>query len=304
MSKFDAIYEQAKTLASKAVIAVVVPDSRSLEAVKEAEELGLASAAFFMTTATDQEILDQVRQSQYPYYVLESAEEAADYAVSATAAGECQMLMKGNLDTSILLRAVLKKDSGLTTGKLLTHVGWLDMPSYHKLFILTDGGMIPYPSLEQKEEILQHAVRCAQKLGVAQPKVAVLAAAEKVNPKLKETTDAAYMKEQSLEGKYGNCIVEGPISFDLAYVPAAAAIKGYTSPVAGDADIFLLPDLVSGNILAKALAFGGGGAMGGLIVGAEVPILLISRSASAQEVMNSIALGTALAQSREEGAEK
>ncbi|MDD2427369.1 MAG: phosphate acyltransferase [Eubacteriales bacterium] len=300
MGKFDVYHERARALASKAVIAVVVPDQHSLDAIEAAIAQDLASAAFFMTTKTEQSILDKVRNSQYSYYVLDSAEEAAEYAVAATAAGECQMLMKGNLDTAVLLRAILKKGSGLTTGKLLTHLAWLDMPSYHKIFILTDGGMIPYPTVEEKEEILKHAVNYSHRLGLEEPKVAVLAAAEKVNPKLKETTDAAYLKEQALSGKYGKCIVEGPISFDLAYVPDAAEIKGYSSPVAGDADILLVPDLVSGNLLAKGLVFGGGGEMAGLIVGAKVPILLISRSASAKEKMNTIAMAVVLSQTTDE----
>lgn len=296
MAKFEKIYQEAKSHPSKAVIALVVPDKYSLEAVKEAMDLGLASAVFFMTTSTDRTVLDAVISSQFPYYVLETAKEAAECAVTAAAAGDCQMLMKGNLDTGILLRAILKNDSGLTTGKLLTHLAWLDMPSYHKLFIVTDGGMIPYPTLKEKEKILLHAVNYSHKLGIPEPKVAVLAAAEKVNPKLRETTDAAYLKEQALAGKYGKCIVEGPISFDLAYVPEAAEMKGYESPVAGDADILLVPDLVSGNLLAKALAFGGRGEMAGLVVGARVPILVLSRSASSREKMNSIAVAVMLAQ--------
>ncbi len=160
--------------------------------------------------------------------------------------------------------------------------------------------MIPHPDLEEKEEILQHAVDYSHRLGLKEPKIAVLAAAEKVNPKLKETTDAAYLKDQAASGKYGSCIVEGPISFDLAYMPGAAEVKGYHSPVAGDADVLLVPDLVSGNLLAKALVYGGGGEMAGLIVGARVPILLISRSASAKEKMNTIALAVVLTQTPDE----
>jgi phosphate butyryltransferase len=296
MKNFEEIRRRAQAVSAKPRIAVVVPDRHSLEAVTEAVDLGLASAAFFMTTTTEQYVLDQVRNSEFSYYVLETAEEAAEYAVAACAASECQMLMKGNLDSSVLLHAVLKKDSGLTTGKLLTHLAWLEMPSYHKLFIVTDGGMIPYPSLEEKEGILQHAVSYSQRLGLSRPKVAVLAATEKVNPKLRETREAAYLKEQAVQGKYGNCMVEGPISFDLAYMAAAAAAKGYNSPVAGDADVLLVPDLVSGNLLAKGLVYSGGGKMAGLIVGARIPILLISRSASAAEKMNTIALAVVLAQ--------
>ena len=300
MDKFEEIYKRAQMLRIVPRIAVVAPDRHSLAAVEEAVDLGLASAAFFMTTATEPYVLDKVRSSRFSYYVLDSVEEAAEYAVAACSASECHMLMKGNLDSSVLLRAVLQKDSGLTEGKLLTHLAWLEMPSYHKLFIVTDGGMIPYPSLEEKEEILQHAVNYSHRLGLQEPKIAVLAAAEKVNHKLRETTDAAYLKEQAAKGKYGNCIVEGPISFDLAYMPGAAEVKGYESPVAGDADVLLVPDLVSGNLFAKALVYGGGAEMAGLIVGARVPILLISRSASTKEKMNTIALAVVLAQTSDE----
>ena len=300
MKNFEEIRRQAQALSAKPVIAVVAPDRHSLQAVEEAAELQLATAAFFMTTGTEQYVLDKVRDSEFSYYVLESAEEAAEYAVAACAASKCQMLMKGNLDSSVVLRAVLKKDSGLTTGSLLTHLAWLEMPSYHKLFIVTDGGMIPYPTLEEKEEILKHAVNYSQRLGLSMPKLAVLAATEKVNPKLMETRDAAYLKEEAAKGKYGNCVVEGPISFDLAYTTGAAEVKGYSSPVAGDADVLLVPDLVSGNLLAKGLVYGGGGQMAGLIVGARIPILLISRSASPAEKINTIALAVVLTRPQDE----
>ena len=166
----------------------------------------------------------------------------------------------------------------------------MESPYYHKLFAVTDVGLMMYPSLEQKKIIIENAVGIFNALGETLPKVGVLAAVEKVNPKMPETVDAAKLKEMNMDGTLSGCIVEGPISYDLCMDCEAAAIKEYTSPVAGDPDILLVPNIVSGNLVAKCLTCSGAAKTCGIVSGAKVPIILTSRSAPAEDKYRSIVL--------------
>ncbi|MBQ1520781.1 MAG: phosphate butyryltransferase, partial [Clostridia bacterium] len=165
------------------------------------------------------------------------------------------------------------------------------VPGYHKLMCVTDGGMCTYPDLEKKIKIVTNAVEFFHKLGYEKPNVAALCAIETINPKMQETVDAAELKRMSIEGELPSCYVEGPISYDLAMVPELSAIKGYDCPCAGDFDILLVPEIVVGNVLGKALVYTAGGRMAGLIMGCKVPIVLASRGSSAEEKYYSLALG-------------
>lgn len=229
---------------------------------------------------------------------ISDPEEASAYAVHGVRKGEFQLLMKGQLDTKTLLKAVVDKEKGIGTGRLMTHIALINLPSYHKLLAVTDGGMLPYPDFSQKKGILENAVDFFHRLGVAQPKVAVLCAVEKENPKMPETIDAAKLKEMNRDGWLPECIVEGPISFDLAFSKKAADIKQYESEVAGDADVLLVPDIVTGNVLAKSFTYAAGGIFSGIIYGAEVPVVLTSRGADLDEKLHSIALAAALGDTR------
>ena len=164
------------------------------------------------------------------------------------------------------------------------------MCPYHKMVLTTDGGMLPYPTLEQKKHIIENAVYVMNRLGYEEPKVCVLAASETPNPKMPESMEAAALKEMNQKGEIENCIVEGPISFDLAMVKEKAEIKGYESPCAGDADILIVPNIHAGNILGKCLIEMANSKMAGLIVGAQCPIVLTSRGASSEEKFNSLML--------------
>ena len=204
------------------------------------------------------------------------------------------MLIKGMLQTGTLLKAVVNRDTGIRASEVMSHVAILDVPSYHKLLYVTDGGMVVAPDLGQKRHILKNAVDFCRFLGYSCPKAAVLCAVETVTPAMPETADAAALKEAGERGDFGACFVEGPISLDLATDPGAAQIKGYSSPVAGDADILLAPSIAAGNLLGKSLYGLAGGEMAGVVLGARVPITINSRGAAAEEKYWSILICAAM----------
>lgn len=219
-----------------------------------------------------------------------SDKEAAETSVRLINENKADFLMKGKLQTADLLRAVVDKESGLRTGRLMSHFAIQEIPSYHKLLAITDGGMMMYPDVVEKKQIIENSVDIFLSLGYECPKVAVLAAVETVNPKMAETVDADLLKKMNLSGEIKNCIVEGPISFDLTMNKESAKIKGYSSPVTGEVDILIAPNMTAGNLLSKSFLELAGGRMAGMIVGARVPIVLTSRGASTEEKYLSLVL--------------
>lgn len=218
----------------------------------------------------------------------------ADIAVQLIQSGEADVLMKGLIQTADLLRAVLEKEKGLRTGGLLSHVGVYEVPTYPKLLFMSDGGINIAPDLKQKMDILRNAVGVARALGVRIPKVAVLAAVELVNPAMPATLDAASLTLMAQRGQVRDCLVDGPLAMDNAIDPEAARHKGIRSPVAGDADILLVPDIEAGNILAKTLTFLYRARSCGVITGARVPLIVTSRADSSQAKYHSILLSLAI----------
>lgn len=221
---------------------------------------------------------------------VEGDVECAAYTVALARTGQVDCIMKGKLETGILMKAVVNREMGIRSNAVLSLVAIMESPYYHKLFAVTDVGLLMYPTLEQKKAVIQNAVSLFHALGVERPKVAVLAAVEKENPQMPETVDAVCLKKMNERGELTGCMVEGPISYDLCMDAEAAAIKGYVSPVAGDPDILVVPDIVSGNLLSKALTCSGGAHTCGTICGAQVPIILTSRSAPAEDKYMSIVL--------------
>lgn len=221
-------------------------------------------------------------------------EQLAETVIRDAHDGKLDALLKGKIYTQTFLRAVLNKEWGLRTGRQLSHVLLMQVPAYHKMLFLTDAGMVPYPDLTVKKDLVLNAVDICRKLGYACPKVAALCSVERVNPKMPETVDADMLKQMNLSGEISGCIIEGPISFDLSVSAESAAIKDYHSPVAADADILLVDEITTGNILFKALSYFAGMTMGGIIVGAAVPISMISRASSAQDKYNSILVAAAV----------
>ncbi len=281
------------TGADKKTVALVrAEDPHALEAVAEVARAGLVAPLLIGNREAIHQTADQIAFSVSEEQILdaEDPETAAALGVQAVREGKADFLMKGKLETSQMLRPVVKKETGLGRGGVMSHIAINEIPAYHKLLLTTDGGMLPYPTLEQKKSIIENAVEVMRKLGCDTPKVCVLAASETPNPKMPESMEALALKEMNQKREIQNCVVEGPISFDLAMVKERATVKNYESPCAGEADILVTPNIHAGNILGKSLTEMAHGKMAGLIVGAKCPIVLTSRGSSAEEKFNSLML--------------
>jgi phosphotransacetylase len=223
---------------------------------------------------------------------------SAAKAVELVRLGEAEVLMKGSLHTDELLGAVVARDTGLRTGRRLSHAFVMDVPSYHKVLVVTDAAINIAPTLEEKMDICQNAVDLLRSVGRARPKVAVLAAVETVTSKMPATIDAAALCKMADRGQITGAIVDGPLAFDNAISADAARVKGITSPVSGDPDILLVPDLEAGNILAKQLSYLAAADSAGIVLGARVPIILTSRSDSVRSRTASCAVAVLAAHAR------
>jgi len=215
------------------------------------------------------------------HFALVGATDDADAArksVSLCRSGKARALMKGSLHTDTLMHAVLERDIGLKTYRRLSHVFVVDVPAYPRLLLITDAAINIYPTLDEKIDIVRNAIDLAHTLGTDLPKVAILSAVETVTPKIHSTIDAAALCKMADRKQITGAILDGPMAFDTAVSAPAAAIKGLTSPVAGAADVLVVPDLESGNMLAKQLEYLGGAELAGIVLGGQVPIILTSRS--------------------------
>jgi len=223
---------------------------------------------------------------------------SAARAVELVREGRAELLMKGSLHSDELLGAVVARDGGLRTGRRISHVFVMDVPSYHKVLVITDAAINISPTLEDKADICRNAIDLAHHMDVPRPKVAVLAAIETVNSKMPSTIDAACLCKMSERGQIVGGVFDGPLAFDNAISREAAKIKGIESEVAGDPDILLAPDLEAGNILAKQLSFLGGADSAGLVLGAKVPVILTSRADSVRSRIASCAVAMLAAHAR------
>jgi phosphotransacetylase len=223
---------------------------------------------------------------------------AAVKAVELVRQGKAEILMKGSLHTDELLSAVVARETGLRTGRRLSHVFIMDVPTYHKVLVVTDGAINIAPTLEEKADICQNAIDLAVSLGVSRPKVAILAAVETINSRMPATIDAAALCKMADRGQITGGVLDGPLAFDNAISKEAARIKGITSEVAGDPDILVAPDLEAGNMVAKQLSFLANADSAGLVLGARVPIILTSRADSVRSRIASCAVAALVALSR------
>ena len=290
---FDDLIKKVQNLDSKKKVAVVsAQDEHTLEAVFKAKKDNIVEPILIGNKKKIIEILSGLHESVLEESIInvESDSEAAEKAVELINENKADFIMKGKIQTADLLRAVVNKENGLRTGKVMSHIVIHEIPTYHKLLAVTDGGMMMYPSLDEKKQILENAVSTFLALGYENPKVAVLAAVETVNPKMQESVDADMLKKMNIKGEIKNCIVEGPISYDLTMSKESASIKGFVSPVTGEADIIVVPNITVGNILGKSLVYSAGAKMAGFIVGAKVPIVLTSRGSTSEEKYLSLAL--------------
>ena len=288
-SSFEEIVSQAEKISSRTVMAVPAADEHSIEAALMAAERNIVEPVFIGNV---EEINSVLAKNGRPCRVIEAPDpaEAAGKAVAMVRSGEAGFILKGNLDTKVILKEVVNKEHGLSTGRIMSHFTIFQIPNYHKLIAIVDGGMMTYPNLEQKADIIRNTVEVFLKLGYEKPKVGVLACVEKLNPKMPETVDGDALKTMCLNGEIENCIVEGPISYDCAVSAELAAFKKYESPCAGDCDILLVPNIHAGNFLGKMITVTAGGQMAGFIVGAKCPIAMTSRGSSIEEKFISIVL--------------
>lgn len=291
LTNFEDIRRKLEVQKARRMGVVVAQDAHTLEAVARAAESGVVAPVLFGQEALIAPLWEEHAASALPE-IVECPDEAAcvSSALAAVNAGTLDCIMKGKLETGTLMKAVVNRESGIRSSGALSIVAMMESPYYHKVFAVTDVGLITYPTLEQKKAIVENAVRLFRSLGVERPKVAILAAVEKVNPKMPDTLDAHALKEMNLNGVLEDCVVEGPISYCLCMDEESAAIKGYESCVAGDPDILVVPDIVSGNILAKCLTCTGGAKTFGTVLGAKVPLVVTSRSAPAEDKYRSIIL--------------
>lgn len=280
------------------LVVVCCHDEEVLEAVIESYNLGIIEPILIGDIEKTKTIAEKHNLSLDNICLINELDitMAAEIGVKMVSKGEADFIMKGLLDTSILLKAVLNKEWGLRNNSLLSHVMIYDVPTYHKLIYLTDGGMNIAPSADEKEKIMQNACIVAKALGNNTVKVALLAAKEKVDPKMIATVDAAkIVKEFNNSEDMGDIIVDGPMALDIALSKEAAKIKGYESDVAGDTDILLVPSIEMGNGIGKSITYLANGKSAGIVMGAKVPVVLVSRADDHITKLYSIALGKMVA---------
>lgn len=276
-------------------------DSHTLEAVVKAQNEGVIKAIITGDENKIRETLKTLNADPDDYIIknTSSDEEAIQLAIDLVHAGEVDFLMKGLIETKDLMKKMVAKESGMRLpGKIMSKVDFNELKGYHKLYMLSDSALNPKPDLAGKKKIIDNALEVLHSVGIKKPKVAVLAASETLNPKLQESVDAYELKQMYERGEFSECYLEGPISIDLAIDPESVKIKNYPSPVGGDADLLICPDLVSGNMMGKGMLLAGTKAAG-IIVGAKVPIVLMSRSAAVIEKFNSILFGAMAAKKGE-----
>jgi phosphate acetyltransferase len=272
-------------------------EETALAGALEARDQGLITPILVGPAARIRDLAAKHRFDLSDVEVIDASHShaAAAAAVSLVREGRADVLMKGSLHTDELLGAVVARDSGLRTARRLSHVFIMDVPTYHKVLLVTDAAINIAPTLEEKADICRNAIDLAVALGVARPKVAILAAVETVTTKMPATIDAAALCKMAERGQITTATLDGPLAFDNAISTDAAAIKGLTSVVTGDPDILVAPDLEAGNILAKLLTFLANADSAGLVLGARVPIILTSRADTVRARIGSCAVAVRVA---------
>ena len=300
MSKnFDDLLSKVSECSKKVLSVAVAQDKAVLEAVKEAKERGIADAILVGDEARIREIGTSLSMNMDEYEIINEPDvvEASLKAVSLVHDGKADMYMKGLLDSKTFLKSVLNKEVGLRTGQPLSHVCVFEIPGIDRLLFFTDVAFMPYPTLEDKKFIIKYTVEVAKACGVECPKVAPLAAVEVVNPKMPVTVEAAELTRLNEEGVIKDCIVDGPLSFDIAIDRASAEEKGAMNrKITGDADILLFPDIHAGNLVYKAIVHLVKVKNGCILTGTKAPVILTSRADTFETKVNSIALAAVVAE--------
>ena len=300
--KYEALLTRCKGLAPIGTAVVHPCEETALAGALEASELGLIRPILVGPTSKVAETAKKAGVELKGLEIVDTphSHESAIRAVQLVREGRAELLMKGSLHSDELLAAIVARD-GLRTSRRISHVFVMDVPTYHKVLVVTDAAINIAPSLDDKVDICQNAIDLAISLGVARPKVAVLAAVETVSSKMPATLDAAALCKMAERGQIRGAALDGPLAFDNAISRDAARIKGIRSEVAGDPDILLVPDLEAGNMLAKQLIFLANADSAGLVLGARVPVILTSRADSVRSRIASCAVAMLLAHARRQG---
>jgi len=296
IKSFDQLLETVKKKEKKKLAICCAEGAEIIQAAKMAEDEGILTTILIGKKNKIEKICKEVGLDPGKIEIVDeqNPELTPQIAVSLVKEKRADMLMKGKVSTAGLLKAVLDKEKGLRAGKLLSHVAVVEVKNYPKLMLVTDGGMNIRPDVTKKVEILKNAIEIAKKLGISKPKAACLTAVETVNPEMPETIDASVITKMAEREDIKDVIVDGPLAFDVAVDKKSAQIKGIDSLIAGDTDIFLVPDIACGNIMVKALIYLADAKVGGIVVGGGAPIVLLSRSDTAQMKLYSMALGAAI----------
>ena len=300
----EEVLAAAKQSEPRTIAVAAAQDKDVLTAVYAAVREGIVRPLLVGDKAQILRIAEEAQLPVLQEHIVDEPDKAAACQKAAALARDhkADLLMKGFVDTSLVMKAVLNHENDLKKSGTISHVAVMEVPGFDRLFYVTDSAMNIAPSLEQKAAILENAVETAHALGNDEPKAAVLCAVEKVNPKMECTLDAQELTARNRRGEIRGCVVDGPLALDNAVSPEAAKHKGIDSPVAGYADILLVPDIEAGNMLNKSMEHFAHAKKAGVMMGAKVPIVLTSRATSAQSKMYSIALGVLIASKQKERA--
>ena len=294
---FQKFIERCKNLPAVTTAVVWPLSDVALSGAVEAAAAGLIEPTLIGAEAAMKALAAKIGVdiSAFPIVDVDSETKAAERAVAmCRGAGSAQVLMKGSLHTDELLKPAMARDTGLRTTRRVSHVFIMDTPAYARTMLITDAAINIEPTLEDKIHIVQNAIDLAQALGIPEPKVALLSAVETVNPKIQSTLDATALCKMADRGQITGGVLDGPLAFDTAVSAKAAAIKKLVSPVTGQADILVVPDLESGNMLVKQLVYLGGAQLAGIVLGSRVPAILTSRADSAETRLTSCAVAALL----------
>jgi len=293
LKNFDQLVEQAQTLKTRSVVAVAAAaDAHVIESVIEGKERGIADPILVGDAEKIKSIIRELGKNPSDFNIVNPAAgmNDAEAAVELIKDGSANFLMKGMIETTDLLRPVVKKENNLRTGRAMSHLSFNVFDAYHKVIVNTDGGMTPYPDLEKKKQIIINCSETLHKLGYELPKFACVACKETYDPKMPETMDGAALKEACEKGELGECFVEGPISYDIAMSREIAEMKKFNCEHVENFDVLLQPNIHAANIMGKCWTVSCHATMCGIVVGSRVPIVLTSRGSSAQEKFLSLAM--------------
>lgn len=295
MKNFKELIGIAKNKAPKQCVVVCAEDRTVLEGVKMAQELGLIKPVLVGKKGLILHCAEQAHIDLKHSVIEDSPDDSEALKRSiALVKGQGDFLMKGLLSTSTFLKGVLNKEWGLRTGNILSHIAVLQIPGYHKLIFMSDGGMNPKLNLKMRINIIENAIETMKAIGIKQPKIGLVAASETVNPDIPETIDAVKISDLYKNGEIKDCIIEGPFGFDVAISKTAAEHKKIKSEIAGDVDFLLMPSISAANIWAKGLIFFANTRAAGMVAGAAKPVIMLSRADEPETKLNSIALGVAI----------